>query len=312
MTEHVSLSHPLQLAEGLQFDQIYSRRPLSVKNGIPVFSRSDRYVANYLQISHDHLQAVSQGEGNPNIDDGLWQQMEESTRKLVRKYAQPGSRVLDAGVGLGRLLAPLTDLHRYGVDISPGYLEVARQQGIEVAFSRLEELPYRDGLFDLVIACDVLEHVLDLYKVSAEIVRVLRSGGLLVVRVPYLDDLDAYLNDALPYEFIHLRNFDLAGLRLHFGKIFGMEFVEHSYVAPYLKGHPRMKLRLLHEDTVARVGQLAAANPALDILRRATEVTAEEYMNWLYRLRDEEPLLFGEIAAMLVEPLEINVVFRKR
>ncbi|MCA9728774.1 MAG: hypothetical protein KC729_13875, partial [Candidatus Eisenbacteria bacterium] len=145
-----------------------------------------------------------------------------------------------------------------------------------------------------------------------QLLRVLRRGGTLIVRVPYKDDLDAYVTDDQAYEFIHVRSFDLAALRLNFERIFQMEFVEHSTVAPYLKGHPRMKLRLLREADVARQRAIESDSPALDLLRRATQVTAEEYMDWLYALRDNEPELFGELATGLVEPLEINVVFRKR
>ncbi len=290
----------------------YLRKPTSYFDGIPLFSKRDHYVDNYRKISHDHLLATAAGAGNPNIDEGLWLQMEESTRKLVCKHSAEGSKVLDAGVGLGRVLEPLSNLDRFGVDISLDYLRVARSIGFKVAFSKLEELPYRDELFDTVVACDVLEHVIDLYACCSQLVRVLKRGGSLIVRVPYLDDLDAYLNEDLPYEFIHVRNFDLAGLRLQFEKILGMQYVEHSFVSPYLKGHPRMKLKLLKENNPTRLLSLRLDHPALDTLRRSTEVTAEEYMNWLYDLRDKEPELFAEIATDLVEPLEINVVFKKR
>ena len=69
--------------------------------------------------------------------------------------------------------------------------------------------------------------------------------------MPYKDDLDAYLDEDLPYEFIHLRSFDLAELRLLLERIFGLRSVEHSFVSPYLKGHPRMKLKLLGEDSAS-------------------------------------------------------------
>jgi len=293
-------------------DAVYRRRPLSVVDGIPVFSKADRYVDNYERIAHDHLAATAQGEGNPNIDESLWLQMEESTRKLVAKHATEGATILDAGVGLGRVLGPLPSVRRFGVDISLSYLRIARENGFDVAFSRLEDLPYHDSSFDMIVACDVLEHVLDLYAVSKELVRVLAPKGTLIVRVPYLDDLNAYLNEDLAYEFIHLRSFDLPSLRLHFGKIFGLAYVEHSLIAPYLKGHPRMKLKLLPEGDPARKFSLESQHPALETLRRATTVSAEDYMNWLYKLRDEEPLLYGTVASQLVEPLEINVVFKKQ
>ncbi len=45
---------------------------------------------------------------------------------------------------------------------------------------RLERLPFADGVFDVVVAADVLEHVPDLPAAVAELARVLAPGGRLV------------------------------------------------------------------------------------------------------------------------------------
>jgi hypothetical protein len=125
--------------------------------------------------------------------------------------------------------------------------------------------------------------------------------------------LDAYLDPSLPYEFIHLRSFDLAALKLHFEKIFGCVFVEHAMVAPYLKGAPRMKLRPLRAANFARQVAVAVADEGhpLSLLKRATQVTEEELISWIYELREKHPVHFDAVAAHLVHGLEINVVFQK-
>ena len=46
-------------------------------------------------------------------------------------------------------------------------------------------------------------------------------------------------------------------------------------------------------------------------LKQAVAVTAEDYIEWLYNLRNQHPETFGKVADELVEPLEINVVFKK-
>jgi 2-polyprenyl-6-hydroxyphenyl methylase/3-demethylubiquinone-9 3-methyltransferase len=41
-------------------------------------------------------------------------------------------------------------------------------------------MPFKSGSFDVVLCCDVLEHVQDLPKVISEVSRVLKAGGLFV------------------------------------------------------------------------------------------------------------------------------------
>lgn len=49
--------------------------------------------------------------------------------------------------------------------------------------------------FDLVIACDVLEHVADDIKAMQEILRVLRVGGYAILTVPQKDNLEETFED---------------------------------------------------------------------------------------------------------------------
>jgi len=296
-------------------DPMYKCRPLRYEDGIPVFSvQSGGYVQNYGKIASDHVAALQSGEENPFIEAELWRELEVSTRRLVDRFATNGQSVLDVGVGMGRVLGPLSGLNRYGVDISLDYLRIARDAGFKVAFSLIEDLPYADAVFDVVVACDVLEHVLDLYSCSREMLRVLKPGGVLVVRVPYKDDLEAYLDESLPYEFIHLRAFDVPSLRLHFEKIFSCRYVEHSFVAPYLKGAPRLRLRQLPLSSPLNslLKTVDDNTHPLALLKKATSVSEEEFVNWIYALRDSHPSWFRKIADEIVFGLEVNIVFRKQ
>jgi SAM-dependent methyltransferase len=49
-----------------------------------------------------------------------------------------------------------------------------------------EPLPFPDGVFDTVLATDVLEHVIYPQRVFEEISRLLRPGGTLIAGVPFL------------------------------------------------------------------------------------------------------------------------------
>ena len=205
---------------------VFARQPIRIQHGIPVFSAVDPYTENYERIAADHLRAMAERGANPWIPERLWTAMETSTVGLIEKYAAPGDSILDVGVGLGRTLANFHALQRHGMDISFGYLAVAREKGITVSYARIEDMPYQPGVFDVVVCTDVLEHVLDLNLCVAKILSVLKSGGILIVRVPMLENLAPYLDPSFPYEYVHLRTFDEYSLRLLFGRVFGCDCLE--------------------------------------------------------------------------------------
>ncbi len=177
----------------------------------------DDYRENYAQIAADHIAHWRSTGSNP------WQSGEhvsavgDATRDYILRYSAPGDAILDAGCGMGELTASL-DRERHGIDFAAGYVAIARERGIDAVAGELEHLPYPDGRFDLVVAADVLEHVLDLNVVVAELLRVLR------------ENLAQYLGPGNPYRFVHLRRFDRATFELLFTRIFTCEFLETTVV----------------------------------------------------------------------------------
>jgi SAM-dependent methyltransferase len=292
-------------------DNIYSREPEYVHNGIPVFSKKDFFVENYEKIASDHISALNKGKENPFIEEELWSAMEESTRKYIKKYVSAGSRILDVGVGLGRILGPLTQYKRYGNDISLDYLTIAKSLGIEVAMAKIEDLPYHKDFFDAIIICDVLEHVIDLNYCCKKILHCLRPGGILIVRVPFKENLDVYLKNDLPYKFIHLRNFDEASLRLHFEKIFNLNFLEAMPTSPYLQGSSRLKLKLLPKKSCEKLSLIAAKYPEFAIIASALQISEESFEKWIYDLKKENKALFNLVEHELIYGIEINATFSK-
>jgi SAM-dependent methyltransferase len=98
-------------------------------------------------------------------------------------------RILDAGCGTGNNLAHLRRFGRtVGVDLSADALRLCRSRGVAAARGNLLALPFADASFDAVTSFDVLYHrwVADDRVAVREIVRVLRPGGLFLVRVPAL------------------------------------------------------------------------------------------------------------------------------
>jgi 2-polyprenyl-3-methyl-5-hydroxy-6-metoxy-1,4-benzoquinol methylase len=208
----------------------YKYQPLNFEDDIPIFSKSDFYVENYDRISSDHLNHFEKTGNNPFINENLWNEIETSTEDIIRRYTNNSKiKILDVGVGMGRLLEKFPTLDRFGMDISRRYLKYAKSKGIEVCMSKIEDMPYVENFFDIVVSTDVLEHVLDLNLAVEKIIATLKNGGILVVRVPYKEDLSSYLSQDCPYDFVHLRNFDENSLKILFEKIFKLEVVEFSY-----------------------------------------------------------------------------------
>src|SRR5713101_4863722 len=94
-----------------------------------------------------------------------------------------GKKALDVGCGGGLLAEEFARLgcQVTGVDPSEPSLATARkhtqQSGLDITYQVGvgEHLPFADASFDIVICCDVLEHVDDVAQVIQEISRVLTT-----------------------------------------------------------------------------------------------------------------------------------------
>ncbi|RSN24717.1 SAM-dependent methyltransferase [Amycolatopsis sp. WAC 04169] len=100
-----------------------------------------------------------------------------------------GRRILDAGCGAGPLFEALRDRGAIvtGFDSSVKMLELARKRLGDDAELRIADiskpLPFPDGAFDDVIAALVLHYLEDWTAPLAEIRRVLKPGGRLIMAV---------------------------------------------------------------------------------------------------------------------------------
>jgi SAM-dependent methyltransferase len=106
--------------------------------------------------------------------------------ELDRLSLPAGAEILDAGCGSGRTMQELVAYGTVsGVELSDVAAEVARARGVgEVVIGRLEELPWPPEQFDLITCLDVLEHTPDDRVTLAELRRVSRPDGRLLLTVP--------------------------------------------------------------------------------------------------------------------------------
>ena len=110
--------------------------------------------------------------------------------RLVKGFGPAHGRVLELGCGMGHLLAWLADRYQiFGCDINPWALAQARQNVPQGNFLLLSaDMPYAfpEALFDIVIAKHVVEHLFHPARAIAEMKRVLRPGGWLLMATPNL------------------------------------------------------------------------------------------------------------------------------
>lgn len=99
-------------------------------------------------------------------------------------------RVLDAGCGTGGFLAVLAhrrpDMSRFGLEWDHAAAWRARDKsGAAITQGSVNALPFGDASFDAAVSADVLCHgAVDPAVATAELWRVLRPGGRLVVNLP--------------------------------------------------------------------------------------------------------------------------------
>ncbi len=136
---------------------------------------------------------------------------------ILKNLPRTSDAVLDVGCGRAWVaghLAP-TGAEVWSLDISPINPARAlerypdgRHYGIAAdAF----HLPFKDRVFDAVVASEIIEHVVDPARFVSELMRVVRPGGVLVVTTPYKERIKQVLcihcNQLTPL-YAHLHSFD--------------------------------------------------------------------------------------------------------
>lgn len=126
------------------------------------------------------------GDYHRNLDPN-WSYTPTYIRKMAVVHEQmmkigPQAKILDAGCGEGVLVE---EYHNQGFQIEG--LDLNYESEI-VRRGSVLEMPYQNASFDAVLFLDVFEHLgyADQPKALAEISRVLRPGGILIVSIPNL------------------------------------------------------------------------------------------------------------------------------
>ncbi len=111
---------------------------------------------------------------------------------LARRYGKPGARLLEIGSGMGHLVGQLEDtFETYGMDLNHWAVKQSKSvvEKTQLQTASAQELPYQDGVFNVVIIKHIVEHLPDPAKAIREIGRITEPGGTLILATPNLDSL---------------------------------------------------------------------------------------------------------------------------
>jgi SAM-dependent methyltransferase len=176
----------------------------------------------------------------------VWRTGQERRFEMVREAAgeRLQGRVFESGCGVGSYLFRLQNEARQaiGLDIEHDRTCQAHLGADQVICGAGENLPLPDGVFDLVLSNEVLEHVREDREAVCEIVRILRPGGRLVLFCP---------NQGYPFEThgIYWRG------RYHFGNILLVNYLPRRWrdrLAPHVRVYTRASLLRLFSDLPVR------------------------------------------------------------
>lgn len=182
----------------------------------------------------------------------VWRAGQDRRLKLIFDAAEKRvhGRVLENGCGIGMYISHLQTYaeHVIGLEYDLARAIQARENTVEMKNTSVigaagESLPFEDGIFDVILSHEVLEHVQDDRKAVSEMVRTLQVGGRMIIFVP---------NRGYPFEThgIYWRG------RYHFGNIPLVNYLPCSIrdqLAPHVRVYTRRDLNLLFQDLPVQV-----------------------------------------------------------
>ncbi len=130
----------------------------------------------------------------------------KAAKTFLKQYGGPiaGKKILDIGCGTGAMMEDLTVLEAdvYGLDGSSEAVGFCQRRNLKnIRLGNLERsLPFFNNFFSAITCLDVLEHITSDEKLLAEIYRILKPGGFLVISVPAYQIFWTYWDEMLGHK----------------------------------------------------------------------------------------------------------------
>jgi len=151
--------------------------------------------------------------GRADADNPGWVRRDQAPRTAFLERFRREGRLLDVGCGLGLFLLALDPARweRYGLEVMPAaHQEAARRLGADrIVTAELTAAEFPPEHFDVVTFWDALEHLPDPVRALNAAFRLLRPGGLVLLRLPNFAGYAArrfrqdWYELAIPYHSYH-------------------------------------------------------------------------------------------------------------
>jgi ubiquinone/menaquinone biosynthesis C-methylase UbiE len=146
-----------------------------------------------LPSYYESINYISHTDGNKSLFEKMYQFVKsialKNKLKLINSQSQKG-RILDIGAGVGDFLAVAKNdgWKTIGIEPSEKAKEIAKTKGV----SFVEELSQlENNSFDVITMWHVLEHVPNLENQIAELKRLIKPNGTIIIAVPNFKSFDA-------------------------------------------------------------------------------------------------------------------------
>lgn len=173
------------------------QQPFAAEDGVPILvagvGPTAGEVKDYyerLLVEEDYGFDASQLRGNAKIENEFSHEMFIWTWEQAVNDWLPGKTVLEIGSGNGWMADRLAHRAEQYIGLDIALLAQIRNQrqhaacGCQFFMADAVNLPFRDGVFDVVLSSETIEHIERPEHMVAEIGRVIREGGHVCISTP--------------------------------------------------------------------------------------------------------------------------------
>lgn len=239
--------------------------------------------------------AASRGE--PSY---VWRSGQERRLTMIRRYVPlEDARILEFGCGNGiyasQFRRRFTD-HVQAFDIEAERVAEAREDTPTALVAAGEHLPYASDRFDLVFSNEVIEHVQDDRASAAEMVRVARPGGRIILFCP---------NRWYPFE---THGYYWRG-QYHFGNTPLINYLPDALrdrLAPHVRAYTARQIQAIFDGQPARVVAHTRIFGGYDNIARRLPRIGPALRSILYALEQTPLRVFGLSHLLVLEKTALS------